>query len=895
MATRPRNVVAKIGLVAIALMLGILGTFSIKTVHVSADDTVAFSDGIHTVGVDVMPGTYVAEFDEGICFVAVTDLDDATRNPSFSGRAIISITESDRQIETVGCGEWLLLNDGERGVSATDFGNGMFRVGIDVAPGIYTADGNDGRCLWFTVDDFAHRANPEQLLTWWKVGKPIVELKREDVGFYSIRCGTWHRRETDQHREPASEFPDGSYLVNIDISPGIYASDSGDAICNWFRTAPFGGIVPDNTGGYVSKGRQIIEILPSDSGFFSEGCGDWQLFSPSEESSSRSTMFDKGTFSVGNDIAPAVFVADSQDGRNCRWYLLSGFAGRASDISGFGTGALRGIAEIHDDAVGFRSVDCGEWQRVDDLSVDETLSDSIGDGEHIVGVHVKPGVYSAPGPESGRCSWRRVLGFNGADAQNVAVRNPVGRNIAEIMETDSVFITFGCGGWQPMNADYEREPFSSFGHGTWTVNQEVVAGTYTAHVPDGLTCFWSRLADFSGEPRAFTVSESTVRHSVATIRTHDAGFYSDGCGEWFAVTDELVDNDEATTSEFDDGIYIVRRDVAPGTYIATGIEGEICYWSRLAGFDGDSFNRISVYGSYGAAIATILDTDAGFRSFGCGSWQPISKVDDDAQTVNKEPATRFSDGTYRVGIDIAAGTYIASNVGQARCRWRRLADFTWSGNVIVERIASGLKIVEIGEDDDGFASSGCGEWNRVDLTALEPLEAIPTRFSNGSYVVGVHVEPGTYYAIPRRNGGCRWSRANGFGGTDPDAIASGKSNNRWIVTIDESDIGFVTHGCGTWRNIESALQLGPSETIEDGTYRVHEDILPGKYVARVTTQPFVGGKPTSQCTWKRTSGFGQTAEDTIEQGTGTGKITVTITQTDTGFTSTNCGTWQPTK
>jgi len=869
--------------------------------NVASADTVTptFSDGIHQIGADIAAGTYVTDTEDGICLVSITDNNDRTRNPTFINRAIITLTGNDRTIETTNCGEWREHSTSQK-PRAAQFGQGMYHIGVDIAPGIYTANANNGRCLWFTVNDFTHNADPNQLLTWWKTGTPIVEITNENVGFYSIRCGTWKVREAEPPTEPATRFYDGSYLVDIEIASGNYIADAGEGLCNWFRTAPFGDHAPDNTGGYVSKGRQIVTILPTDTGFFSEGCGTWQPISSVDLTADPAQAIGRGTFAVGIDIQPGAYVADAIDQRSCRWFLLSGFAGRSTDIIASGNGLLRGVTDIPPDAIGFRSIDCHDWTLVDNLSQD-IATHAFGDGEHVVNVHVSPGLYESPGPESGRCTWRRLSGYAGTSADHVAVRNPVGKNIAEIREIDAVFTTLGCGEWVPLVHEANVEVQDSFDHGTWVVDAEIAPGTYAADVPSGSICFWSRLAGFNGEIDALTESESSVGRSVTTITDFDTGFYSDGCGTWEIIADDDIDRKGTQATTFDDGTYIVHRDIVAGTYIAEGLEAETCFWSRLTGFDGDFFNRINIYSSEGQAIATISNSDAGFRSFGCGTWRRLSadytlqNAPITPETSDANLLTRFRDGTFRIGKDIAAGRYMSVDVDHPNCRWRRLSDFTWTDGVIVETIASGIKIVDIAESDVGFASVGCGEWVLWDQSETpEPIER-PTRFSSGSYMVGLHIEPGTYIASPLTNGGCRWSRVRSFGGTESDEIASGFSDARWIVSIEPEDEGFVTYGCGAWRSIDTALKLGPFETFDDGSYIANVEITPGTYMADVPTQPFKGGKPVPICRWYRVSSFDHTANSIIEFGSGKGRIEVTIMETDVGFVSTGCGSWRKTR
>lgn len=893
-------------LTSLTLLLFALLTPFVLTQTVEAA-TRSFSDGLHQVGIDITPGTYVAENPTGICTVRYTSsADTQPRNPTFLTRAIITITDQDSAIESINCGEW--RPHSKTAPTAAHFSEGTYEVGVDIAPGIYTASHNDGRCIWFTIRDFTHQPDPNQSLTWWKTGQPIVHITDDDTGFYSIRCGNWQLRAAPAPEQPLTEFSDGSYLVNVDIAPGTYTTDAGDTRCNWFRTAPFGDRAPDNTGGYSSIGLQTITILPTDSGFHSQNCGTWQLFVDPDPETTPAETIGQGTFAVGVDIQPGAYVADAVEGRICRWSHLSGFAGRPADIISSGNGLTRGITEISPNTAGFRSVNCGEWVLIEHVHPD-TATTSFGDGEHIVNLHMPPGIYMSPGPETGRCTWRRVSGFADAPADQIAVRNPVGKNIAEISASDAIFKSFGCGEWTLLATPEDSNRVTDFGRGTWAVDVEIDPGTYSADIPLGSVCFWSRLSSFSGEADAFVTSESSIGHSVMTVRDYDAGFYSDGCGIWNVVAEfaSVSQNDLLTT--FDDGVYIVNRHVPSGTFVADGLTNETCFWSRLTGFDGDDFNRINVYASAGQAIATILESDIGFRSFGCGTWRAVSQVDDplgnqvtqigstgdsqaSASTVAKEVMTKFGDGTYRVGVDIAPGLYSVSDEQPSTCRWRRLSDFTWTGGVVVESLASGRKIVDIAAEDIGFASSGCGLWELVDLDALTVADPLPTRFSSGAHVVGTHIDPGTYVAVPRNDWRCRWSRVSGFSGQRMDAIASGFADTRWIVTIDADDLGFVSHGCGTWRRIETTLKLGPFDTFADGNYTVNADVLPGTYIADVSEQPFIGGVPTPICEWRRVAGFGHTGSQEIERGGGKGRITVTIDASDVGFVSSGCGEWQ---
>ena len=73
--------------------------------------------------------------------------------------------------------------------------------------------------------------------------------------------------------------------------------------------------------------------------------------------------------------------------------------------------------------------------------------------------------------------------------------------------------------------------------------------------------------------------------------------------------------------------------------------------------------------------------------------------------------------------------------------------------------------------------------------------------SDGTWQVGVDVQPGTY----RNSGGskgCYWERLSGFSGASSDRLANGLSANQQIVTIEPSDAGFTSEDCGVWFRVD---------------------------------------------------------------------------------------------
>lgn len=71
-----------------------------------------------------------------------------------------------------------------------------------------------------------------------------------------------------------------------------------------------------------------------------------------------------------------------------------------------------------------------------------------------------------------------------------------------------------------------------------------------------------------------------------------------------------------------DGIYLVGKDIAPGTYRTAG-SGR-CYWKRSSGTSGDFDEIIANGNESGQAIVTIASSDVAFTTKRCGAWELVN-------------------------------------------------------------------------------------------------------------------------------------------------------------------------------------------------------------------------------------------------------------------------------
>jgi hypothetical protein len=160
------------------------------------------------------------------------------------------------------------------------------------------------------------------------------------------------------------------------------------------------------------------------------------------------------------------------------------------------------------------------------------------------------------------------------------------------------------------------------------------------------------------------------------------------------------------------------------------------------------------------------------------------------------PGTKsFFDGPQIVGKDIEPGTY-RTRAGTQKCTWTRRSGFTGdAGEITAAANPQGPAIVTIKASDKGFESTSCGMWTS-DLSAITSSPTGP--FGDGEYQVGADVARGTWKAQNPVH--CYWARVSGFSGEPADIIAN--STDSGIVTIQKTDKGFVTSGCGSWNRSE---------------------------------------------------------------------------------------------
>ncbi|GAA3925224.1 hypothetical protein GCM10022244_38420 [Streptomyces gulbargensis] len=72
-----------------------------------------------------------------------------------------------------------------------------------------------------------------------------------------------------------------------------------------------------------------------------------------------------------------------------------------------------------------------------------------------------------------------------------------------------------------------------------------------------------------------------------------------------------------------DGVFLVGKDIQPGTYRSDGKDNALCYWARLSDTTGELEDTIASGNAKGQTIVKIDTSDKAFQSSDCKPWQKI--------------------------------------------------------------------------------------------------------------------------------------------------------------------------------------------------------------------------------------------------------------------------------
>ncbi|MET9801474.1 hypothetical protein [Streptomyces sp. NPDC006368] len=156
-----------------------------------------------------------------------------------------------------------------------------------------------------------------------------------------------------------------------------------------------------------------------------------------------------------------------------------------------------------------------------------------------------------------------------------------------------------------------------------------------------------------------------------------------------------------------DGDFEVGTDVKPGLYRTSGNKDGLCYWERAKDATGETDSILANDNVTGTSYVTIKASDKLFKSSDCGDWEAV----DEKATGTPKTEAKGDGGMYKVGVDLAPGTYKSTGNEDDMCYWERAKDASHSTDAILaNNNVSGTATVKISATDAYFKTSGCKDW-----------------------------------------------------------------------------------------------------------------------------------------------------------------------------------------
>ncbi|MCW4467187.1 hypothetical protein OK351_17035 [Glutamicibacter sp. MNS18] len=150
-------------------------------------------------------------------------------------------------------------------------GNGTYRVGKDLKPGQYKANGSGNSCYWERLNGFGGSLSNVNA-NHFGSSNVYVHVLASDAGFKTSGCGAW--KEVPAKGANATKITkDGNYRVGIDIKPGLHKGKSSDT-CYWETLRDFdGGLGSIIDNDFFFTGTFYVDIPANAKGFGKSGCG----------------------------------------------------------------------------------------------------------------------------------------------------------------------------------------------------------------------------------------------------------------------------------------------------------------------------------------------------------------------------------------------------------------------------------------------------------------------------------------------------------------------------------------------------------------------------------------------------------------------------------------------
>ncbi len=264
-------------------------------------------------------------------------------------------------------------------------------------------------------------------------------------------------------------------------------------------------------------------------------------------------------------------------------------------------------------------------------------------------------------------------------------------------------------------------------------------------------------------------------------------------------------------ADFGDGTYLVGKDIEPGIYRTPVVLTEDltwgCYWYIMDAPTPSKADYIASGGSWGGRPIVTLEEGRYFQSDGCLGWA-LEPSGGPSSTAG-EALEVLAEGVWVAGTDILPGTYRASSLLLFEQEWMSCYmsihdGSTWDYASVVSSYSSqgGHPMITV-EPGDVIENFGCGRLTLVDVEVLR-VHATPSSVAtDGMWLVGVDIRPGTYRTVSALSfeesyEACYARTHEGTRFADDDLYRIERFTEGYAEIRLDDGVVFVSGTCGTW-------------------------------------------------------------------------------------------------
>ncbi len=596
------------------------------------------SDGAYLVGKDIAPGIYkVQGTGKSYCDIQVY----ANASDIISGANLktgyIEIPENAFGVTVI---KGTITKIEEENIPTnikTTVSDGAHIVGKNIEAGIYKVESTVKGDSYIQLYDDLNMMG-EHWLTSYEYKNGYIEIT-EEVVVVQVNGATLTKVELENIptniKDTVTSDYTTMYLVGKDLTPGVYKY-TGETQSSWVNTY----ITIDRTysNNYCNGKNGYITVEETDVAVVLVNGTLTKIDMDNLPEANIQDSVEQGSYIVGVDIAPGMYMIESAYDNNCMAVYVYSDITTDYEYQTSSEYTARGFIEIKDTDVFVQVQNSGTMTKVDidKLPVDiktEISHENYSAGTYIVGKDIEPGIYEISGTynpdwhesyvhrySSVTTDWENQLGEG-------YVYNANGIGYIEVLPTDTAIYIYNATIRKTTFDDIPVNMKDTVSDGTYIVGKDLAYGTYKYTLNEGAESSWietysslnthfeNKINEYSGNYGYFELSEAekTIRISDATITKVD-----------------LNEMPEDIKTSVTTGTYIVGKDIAPGTYKATGIDGSWAYVARLS-----SINPEDIIEEYSAeeVYIEIKDTDVAVY---VGGWTLLEKVDSIPETPSEE-------------------------------------------------------------------------------------------------------------------------------------------------------------------------------------------------------------------------------------------------------------------